>query len=366
MKQVPKRSVWLDLAKMVAIFAVMLDHVRGALYSNPRISTISFFCVSLFMITMGCASSWSLRKGGGWNLRDKCLRMVGPYLMATFVYCLLQGCFDLELYLTHVVRFNADGTFYYVLIYLQFLFIVPILALFTRCSGWRAVGLEITGLLTVLGIAWFTTNHSNVLRIFGGGGKLLGGTFIIPLYLGVLLGKYTMNRRLRLLPACVVSLVFCVLAVVWWRFVVSQPVRLRFDTHFPFASLLNPPNVSLIIYACLVAGATFGLGNLLDQASCERSSRFARGVTWLGKHTLYLFLYHRFYLYMLRKVPCIHAMGHTLTKWVIYFSVMILGALLFELIMKLLKRAVAAAYCGKSSGEEESGQTFTENGAAAK
>ena len=268
--------------------------------------------------------------------------------MATLVFCLLtQGwVFDLEFYLSSVVRFNAAGPFYYVLMYLQFLFAVPILALFTRWSGWRGIGLEIVGFMVCLVIGCFTTTHSNVLHVYGGGGNLLGGTFLILLYMGIWFGKYCRDIRLGKLLLFVEFLVFCVAAVAWWGFMVQD--RLRMDVLFPFVKSLkfrgNPPGICVVIYSCLVAGTVFFLGTLLDYCATNRVRRIMGGVTWLGRHTLYIFLYHNFWRDVLQRIPCISGMGYTWLKWIIYFSVMILGSLLFEVVFKWLYHIVVMAY----------------------
>ena len=161
-----KRVVWVDLAKALAIIGVMVDHTRGILYNDRGMKRASFFSVGLFLIVMGVTSAWSLLKGKNWNLWGRCWRIGGPYLMATLVFCLLNtGAIDFEAYLSYVVRFNASGPFYYVLMYLQFLVIVPVLALFARCSGWRGVVLEVLGLLVCMVVAWFTTNYTNIFKI---------------------------------------------------------------------------------------------------------------------------------------------------------------------------------------------------------
>lgn len=364
MEQKHRRAAWIDLAKMLAIVGVMVDHTRSILYSDKGIQRASFFSVGVFLIVMGVTSQWSLLKGKPWNLKDRLWRIGGPYLMATLCYCILvTGVWDLGRYLSCIVNFNASGPLYYVSMYLQFLVVVPILSLFTRCHGCRGVLLEVLGLIACMAIAWFTTNNTNILKIHGGGGKLLGGTFLVCVYIGVWFGKYCRNIRLGVFSACVVFLIFCVASVAWWKYIVFHPNGIVLDKCFPYKSWINPPSVGLLMYSCLVTGAIFSLGVLLDRC-LAKVPEILNGVTYLGRHTLYIFLYHIFWLSILGKIPSISTMNHTLAKWVVYFSVMILGSLLLEFIMKLLKRAVVAGYCGKLSGEEESCQTFTENGAA--
>ena len=44
---VQEKILWIDCAKLIAIFAVIVDHTRNILYTNAEIQTISFFSVTV-------------------------------------------------------------------------------------------------------------------------------------------------------------------------------------------------------------------------------------------------------------------------------------------------------------------------------
>lgn len=50
---------WINIGKFVAIFAAIVDHLRGSLYSSEGIQRISYVSVSLFIFLMGITTYWS-------------------------------------------------------------------------------------------------------------------------------------------------------------------------------------------------------------------------------------------------------------------------------------------------------------------
>lgn len=57
---------WINCAKAVAVFAVLIDHTNGILYTNANIAMASYYSVSLFILISGMLSFTSvLNQGGG-------------------------------------------------------------------------------------------------------------------------------------------------------------------------------------------------------------------------------------------------------------------------------------------------------------
>lgn len=48
-----ERTKWIDVAKAIAIMAVMTDHMYYTLYSSQSIVYATYFSVSLFILVMG-------------------------------------------------------------------------------------------------------------------------------------------------------------------------------------------------------------------------------------------------------------------------------------------------------------------------
>lgn len=99
------------------------------------------------------------------------------------------------------------------------------------------------GVLVVI-VSWVTTNFTNILSIYGGGGKLFGGTFLILLYIGMLVAKYDDGICLINKWHIVGSFIsFNAMALMWWRFIYSN--QLAIDSKLPFGKGYNPPSISL-------------------------------------------------------------------------------------------------------------------------
>lgn len=98
-----KRIGWIDLAKFWAIIAVLIDHTNGKLYTDQRVAYFSYYSVELFILVMGITTFWSYKKRSECFPRivsSKCWKIVCPYLMATFLYCIaIYHFFDLQVYI---------------------------------------------------------------------------------------------------------------------------------------------------------------------------------------------------------------------------------------------------------------------------
>lgn len=55
---------WINCAKAVAVFAVLIDYTNGILYTNANIAMASYYLVSLFILISGMLSFTSVLNGG--------------------------------------------------------------------------------------------------------------------------------------------------------------------------------------------------------------------------------------------------------------------------------------------------------------
>ena len=175
--QTEMRSKWVDAAKFMAIMGVMIDHTNTILYTNQLFAWFSYYSVSLFVVAMGITTMWSYRRNSAAipeKVWKKCLGILRPYIVATVIYgVFLYKTFDFETLLHHIIRFDMSGPFYYVLLYLQLVLISPVLfRVFEKADEIkRGYMIETLGFLAVLGISNWTTKYSNILNVYGGGGK---------------------------------------------------------------------------------------------------------------------------------------------------------------------------------------------------
>lgn len=114
---------------------------------------------------------------------------------------------------------------------------------------------------------------------------------------------------------------------IWWRSILCM-YREQIDDLFPFGNGFNPPGVCLMISAVLMLGFLFGLFTLLQRTAVTKWIVDIMDI--LGKRTLYIFLYHRFFLdFILRRYVFI---DNKLIKWCVYFGVMIGGSLILNIV----------------------------------
>ena len=130
------RTRWVDAAKCAAIFAVMTDHLRGALYSSKYIQYVSFYSVSLFIMLMGVTTYWSFENSKIVIYKKVLKRLSGiliPYVIAVFIFsCIKYRGFYWANFRDNLINFNASGPHYYVLLYVQMLIISPIIFCFIK------------------------------------------------------------------------------------------------------------------------------------------------------------------------------------------------------------------------------------------
>ena len=339
---------WINCAKFVAIIAVLTDHTAGTLYANYRIILASYFSVSLFIIISGMLSFLSIEKHQlSWFVTfvRASRNIVVAYLFANFIYLIYtQRGFDFKVYLQYVINFNISLPFYYVLLYLQLMLVSkPLYNIIKKVPKKYIVFGEIGIGGVILIISSWTTNHTNILNIYGGGGKLLGGTYLFLFYLGMLFSKHDIFRNLTLKKSVIITVSSLVLCIFWWSFAFYH--RLALDAKLPFGNGVNPPSLTLGLMAVIMLFLSYGMFSLFQ------FTKYLNWITsfcsWIGKHTLYIFLFHRFFLDHI-----IHRFLATENIWlkrVLYFSIMIMGSILIEYAFHWLKKAFVGQHSLKNS-----------------
>lgn len=297
---------WINCAKFFAILAVLVDHVKGILYEDETIQYIFFYSVTVFIFLAGMTAYYSLQNrkaeetGGKWVLR-RLGRILVPYLAAVAVYQFARTGFQLNLgaYVLWALNFNLEGQFYYVLIYLQLIAIAPVLYLFVmNCRRGKASFLF---RIVFLVLAWmassFLMRHSFALETYGGGKYLLGGTYFFVFAAGMLaadLHIYFREKR----TAGIASVGAGLLLAASMAFLLHD--RFAWDeSMFGWLLRVNPPGITLMLYSLaiilfLFAGCSFLL--LWNKKGINRILQF---IQYIGRYTLYIFLYHTLILDML-------------------------------------------------------------------
>lgn len=324
-----KEIEWINCAKAVAIFAVMIDHTRGDLYVSDKISMASYFSVSLFILLLGMTTYYSYEKNNRSGvIIDRCKNILIDYSIATFIYLIFEvRYFDFTLYLKYLISFDISGPFYYVLLYIQLLIISKTIFDFLNRGG-SCLLYELAGFVGVVSLSFFTTNYTNILNVYGGGGKLFGGTYLIMYYLGMLAMKYQIFEKRSLDISVRFTLVYGLLWIIWWYYIMC-PYRTYVDALFPFGSGFNPPGICFMVSGILMLCFLFGVFTLLQNYKVTKP--IVNIFAFIGKYTLYIFLYHKLFLDYILPV---FRIDNLWIKRVIYLGVMIAGSILINKIVR--------------------------------
>lgn len=129
--------------------------------------------------------------------------------------------------------------------------------------------------------------------------------------------------------------------VLWYRFEFTD--RFALDQKLRLGNGINPPGITGIILACLIALTIFCLTDLLEKMHNRVINMGFKLCSVIGRSTLYIFLYHRLFMdYWLGRY-C--SFSNIWTKRVVYFGVMILGSLCMRKILMTIRQIVKGMYC---------------------
>lgn len=190
-KVISKRVNWIDCAKAIAIFAVIIDHCNGTLYTNPQIAQASYYSVSLFILLAGISAGLSFKEMDYSKEINKSLKKIKNlfihYAIATFIVtCFSNKFFDLNTYLSNLINFSAAGPYYYFVFFFQLIVISSFLVRWCRWCEKKGNIWHILTLVILGGGAAVTINYTYIITVHGGG-KFLGGGYLLPV---VLYGNY--------------------------------------------------------------------------------------------------------------------------------------------------------------------------------
>lgn len=334
-----KKEYWINIAKFVAIIAVLIDHTNYVLYTSQKIAIASYFSVSLFVLLMGITSYWSYERNFG-HIKQKVLKkikyIVSVYLIASICYhiCSLHT-FDFEKYVESIIRFNSSAPLYFISLYIQIILISPFVFYSLKISikkfsynSTRSFFVYIIHGIGILIFCYFTTNYSNILGIYGGGGKLFGGTYLFLFFIGMVIAE-----NYKFLKGGILGFfIFLTCTIVWWQFECVNWFRI--DAKLPFGDGFNPPSITSSIMTLLIAGTIYNITQIIQRYSFF--NKILNLCVWLGSHTLYIFLYHRLFLdYILPR--CWFLQKNIWIKRSGYMLIMIFGSIAIEYCLKLAK-----------------------------
>lgn len=316
---------WIDFLKGISIITVILDHLFNVIYYNHTANLYTVFSVSLFIFLAGVTSVISIDRNtepiGRYQLR----RIKGvfvPYVVATAVYGIVNMGyrFDAGNFWSDLVHFRAAGPFYFVIFYCQLILVAPFLY---RILVNKNILFKLMSVALVYVVAKYLTHYTEVGNIYGGGGRVLGGSYLFVFYLGMLF--------------------FFLYKKHWEKFnqiwMCLAGIMLSVSLIIVFSSLgwvnigwSNPPNKYTIMYTLSVFVLTFSVYTLASKWNF--SKLVLNLINYIGKYSYYIFLYHLLAITYATKLFIGFELKEGLTKCVLYLSFAILIPLLIGVITK--------------------------------
>lgn len=296
MKNKNKTVVWANISKLIAIVAVIIDHCYGNLYYNRSIQKLLFFSTSIFVFVQGFTSYASYKNDSEKYFYKTINRIKSIFLNYTIasliIYIIRNGCIDYN-FLIEYLCFKVESPYYYVFLYIQMcLCTIPLIKLFSNgVSAFK----YILYMIAVIAISLFSINYKLFNSILASGGYLFGGTFLLVLFCGISFGYYysKIEHTMRLHPRKVLLCSFCELLVI---LVFMYIDRFRID-ELVFGSIFyNPPNLTTILYSVSLSFFIYTLTTYLCSIKVKIFSGMISILNYFGKHTLYVFLYHKLLL----------------------------------------------------------------------
>ena len=308
---------------------VVLQHVRGYVYSNDYIFYSVWWTVALFIMIGGYNAYTSYENRGSFLLKKKLLGIFIPYFFATLLYVIYSSHYlDAVTFLQELIHFNATGPLYYVAVYIQLLLISPVLIGTIKVCD-RKKWVFIIAWVIVIGIGVLTTQYTNVFDIALGGGNLFSGPWIFFWFLGMCI-KFSEDRVTLKQEWGKWILTVLTIAVAVWQYVfVNQGINLKLASMFHGTQVgmtwANAFETVLIFFWFKYAV------ELLERNAGKIWQAVIRALSYMGRYTLYIFLYHMLFLSIYRgylevSVPIIN-------RW-LCLAFIIIGPILFGLLLK--------------------------------
>lgn len=358
------KVVWIDCARFLAIVAVLIDHTKGILYASEAVQHVFFFSVTVFFFLAGMTSFYSLQKRReeetvvGWVVR-RLFRIIIPYLVAVAVCQYVRGGFTWSLwaYISWVIRFDLEGQFYFVLIYLQLILISPALYLITVYVGRGRLHLLRRGLY--LAAVWILSvlcvQDTFILNTYGAGKYLFGGTYLFLFALGMTAAqmekeKADLARRKDEKEEKKNAVLMLCLAVCCYTAALAFMLKDRFALDqrlFDWELRVNPPGITLCVYSLTILFLVRAFCNLMCHMKSRMLDRLAHAAAWLGGYTLYVFLYHMLILEgLLLNLPLPAALPRV-ARSALYLTTMVALPVAGKVLYDCVRRALMTGFSQK-------------------
>ncbi len=174
----------------------------------------------------------------------------------------------------------------------------------------------------------------------------MGGSYLILLYIGMLFGKYFQKIKLNKWVNAILMVISSIALITWYHLIRTN--QWYIDSMVPLGSGFNPPSISFMVYALLWIVLLFILENFLECIHVRGLTKLFNLIGFLGRHTLYIFIYHRLFIdFFIPKLIVAIGGQEVLNIWLLrigYFIIMIGGSLIFEFVLEKFHMYVLHAY----------------------
>lgn len=319
---------WIDYARGIAIFSVVLLHVNGGIISNaiptPELAayagfaweTYSLRLMPIFFLISGAFAVQSLEKGIGGFLQSRVYRVLYPYVLWTFI-TLLVGTVMVNYTNYGLTLSNSLQIFYEPILHYWFLYALFVIslvyALFWKLKLHALVFLIFAAIIYTFGEASSLERTNYIL------GQL--GQFTIYFVAGALLGQKALHAvteisspRLAIIAALSLGFFAAVFAL-----------NTNFDYVYVWRSLTGP---------ILVIGV-IALSELLDRY------KLMRFVQQWGLFSLEIYLVH---VLVLAAVRVVLLKLLDINDWTLHFVIGSLAAIYVPIIIVLICRKIGFRY----------------------
>lgn len=270
--------------KGIAILAVVADHAFYIFYKlqNHYIWQHTFFSIPWFVFLAGVTSTLSCRRKkwivpqsfiSYWLKRSQTVLL--PYIFASvFIYLFYHmGSPNLAEMFGELVNFSAQPTYYFINLLLQLYFVFPFLYSLTVRIQKKWLFLPITFVLFLISFRLFTI-ADHLPWPFYSLGVIFGGKYFFLFFLGILYGsEYFRENKYTYFISAIIFIIYELIIntsrVFWLRFI----------------------SIHLIIWSlALLFIAKKGLEIFLR----KKILTYTLGI--LGKYSLFIYLFHYFFL----------------------------------------------------------------------
>lgn len=187
--------------------------------------------------------------------------------------------------------------------------------------------------------------YSNISDIYAG--KLFGGTYIFCLYIGMMVGEYFYEHTPKQWKQRILLMLAGSTTIIMFVLIYTKGFVL--DKYALLGSVINPPGITILFYAVTVLSFVRILDVFVSETGWKIPNQIVTVMQYIGKHTLYIFLYHRlFWDYFLNRFCSRLPVG---VKIPVYFGVMISGAVIIEKIFGVCKTIIIKSYLYRGSAE---------------